>query len=117
MLVSVIRKPCTTSALVARKVTGVLAGTRMHWGVNEYCWPTTRTMTDPSACRAVPRLLSMNSPDTCSVVGSMVSTRDGGIIAQCRPVNTTIATRMTIRPTARIAHLRSMRAATSASSV
>ena len=35
---------------------------------------------------------STNSPDMCSVRGSMVSTRDGGIAAQCRPVNTIIAT-------------------------
>jgi hypothetical protein len=48
MLVPVIRKPCTTSALVARNVIGVSVGTRMHCGVNEYCWPTARTVTEPS---------------------------------------------------------------------
>ena len=40
----------------------------------------------------MPRLLSTNSPEMCSVRGSMVSTRDGGIDAQCRPVKTIIAT-------------------------
>ena len=48
MFVRSIRKPCTTSALVARKVIGMPAGTTMHGGVNEYCWPTARTVTEPS---------------------------------------------------------------------
>ena len=48
MLVPSIRKPWIASALVARKMIGVLAGTRMHCGVKEYCWPTTRTVTEPS---------------------------------------------------------------------
>ena len=48
MLVPSIRKPWTTSALVARKVIGVSDGTRMHCGVKEYCWPIARTVTEPS---------------------------------------------------------------------
>ena len=56
------QKPCTTSALVTRNVMGVSAGTRMHCGVKEYCWPIARTVTEPSGSTALPRLLSMNSP-------------------------------------------------------
>src|SRR6516165_6549174 len=37
MLVPSIRKPCTTSALVARNVTDVSVGTTMQDGVKEYC--------------------------------------------------------------------------------
>jgi hypothetical protein len=40
----------------------------------------------------VPRLLSTNSPSMCSVRGSMVSTRDGGIAAHLQPVTIIIAT-------------------------
>ncbi len=47
-------------------------------------------MTLPSGPIVVPRLLSTNSPLTCSVLMSTVSTRDGGIEAQCKPVNTII---------------------------
>jgi hypothetical protein len=64
MLVPVIRNPCTTSELVARKMIGVPAGTSMHCGVKENCCPTARTVTEPSASTALPRLLSMNSPST-----------------------------------------------------
>ena len=81
MLVPSIRRPWTTSALVARKVIGVSAGTTMHCGVNEYCCPIARTVTEPSASTALPRLLSTNSPERCSVLGSAVSTWPCGIVA------------------------------------
>jgi len=57
-------KPCTTSVLVPRNVTGVSAGTTMHDGSNEYCWATRRAITLPSGPTLVPRLLSTNSPVT-----------------------------------------------------
>src|SRR5205085_8552341 len=79
-------KPWIASVLVPRKVTGRSAGTTMHGGMNEYCCATRRTVTLPSTPTAVPRLLSTNSPARCSVRGSMVSTRDGGIEDQCNPV-------------------------------
>ena len=85
-LVPAIRKPCTTSGLVTRKTTGVSVGTTMHGGTKEYCCAITRTTAEPSACIAVPRLASMNSPDRCSVLASMVSTFDGGWRVQCRPL-------------------------------
>ena len=44
------------------------AGTTTHCGVNEYCCPIARTVTEPSASTALPRLLSTNSPDRCSVL-------------------------------------------------
>src|SRR5580704_228777 len=113
MLVLVTRKPCTTSALVARNVMGVSVGTSRHCGVNEYCCATMRTVTEPSASTALPRLLSINSPLTLSVSGRIVSTREGGIIAQWRPVKITIATSTLTMITITVAHLRSMRAAMS----
>ena len=48
MLVPSISKPWTTSALVARNVIGVSAGTTTHCGVKEYCCPIARTVTEPS---------------------------------------------------------------------
>ena len=51
----------------------------MHSGVNENCWPTARTVTDPLGSKTLPRLLSMNSPERLKVVGSTVSTRACGI--------------------------------------
>jgi len=81
MLLPVIRKPCTTSALVVRNVIGVSAGTTMQDGVKEYCWPIPRTVMEPSGSSALPRLLSMNSPRRCKVRGSTISTRLCGIAA------------------------------------
>ena len=85
-------KPWIVSVLVPRNVTGTPAGTTMHCGWNEYCCAIRRTVTLPSAPTLVPRLLSTNSPFRCSVLTSTVSTRDGGIADQCRPVKTIIAT-------------------------
>ena len=85
-------KPWMASVAVPRKVTGISAGTTMHCGSNEYCCAISRTMTLPSASSVVPRLLSTNSPERCSVFTSMVSTREGGMAAQCRPVTTIIST-------------------------
>ena len=82
--------------LVPRNVTGISAGTSMHCGSNEYCCATSRTTTLPSASTAVPRLDSTNSPEMCSVRGSIVSTRDGGIEAQWTPVKIIIATSTTM---------------------
>ena len=42
-------KPCTTSVLVPRNVTGISAGTTMHCGSNEYCCATRRDDALPSA--------------------------------------------------------------------
>ena len=70
--------PWTTSALVARIVIGVSAGTTMHAGVKEYCWPIARTVTLPLASSTLPRLLSTNSPERCSRVGI------GGLDARLR---------------------------------
>ena len=65
----------------ARKVSGVLSGTRMQDGAKEYCWPMARTVTEPSGSSALPRLDSTNSPPRCSVVGSTISTRACGMVA------------------------------------
>src|ERR1700722_8053105 len=66
ILVPSIKRPCTTSALVARNLIGVSDGTMTHCGVKEYCCPIARTVTEPSASTALPRLLSTNSPERCS---------------------------------------------------
>ena len=39
------------------QITGVPVGTTMQGGVNEYCWPIARTVTEPSDSMALPRLL------------------------------------------------------------
>ena len=91
-LVLATTKPWIASVLVPRKVTGIPAGTSRHAGWKEYCWAMRRTTTLPSAPTLVPRLPSTNSPLRCSVRGSIVSTRDGGIAAQCRPVTTITTT-------------------------
>src|SRR5215471_2428653 len=84
-------KPCTTSALTARSVTGMSAGTRMHLGTNAYCSASTRTVTASFGETEVPRFVSENSPPSCTRVESMVSTLDGSCIPQWRVVNITIA--------------------------
>jgi hypothetical protein len=104
--------PCTTSVAVPRKVTGMPAGTTMHCGSNEYCWAMSRTITLPSALSAVPRFDSTNSPDTCSVRGSIVSTREGGIDAQWMPVTIIIKTRTAMMIPTTIAQRRSAATAT-----
>src|SRR5665213_3141062 len=116
ILVWSIRKPWTTSALVALKLTGVPVGTRMHCGVNENCWPTARTVTEPSASTALPRLLSMNSPEMCSVCGSAVSTQACGIVARWIPAKIAMPTSRPTTPADRMVHRCSMRAATRAPS-
>src|SRR5262245_33913092 len=83
------RKPWITSMLVRRNFTGVSAATFVHSGVNPYCPPTNRVVSEPSRSCAVPRLLSANSPPRCNVVGSIVSTLLGGEIAWVMPVSTT----------------------------
>src|SRR5688572_25588464 len=77
-LVPETRNPWITSLLVPRKVTGTPAGTSRQGGWKEYCCATRRTVTLPSADTLVPRFDSTNSPFTCSVRGSIVSTREGG---------------------------------------
>src|SRR3954453_10616094 len=111
MLVCAIRKPWTTSALVARNVTGVSAGTSTHAGVNEYCWPMARTVTEPSGSTALPRLDSTNSPPRWSVLGSAVSTRGCRIGEWWRPANAAMPASSTMMPTEIVAQRRSTRAA------
>src|SRR5436190_2487070 len=91
-------KPWIVSVAVPRNVTGTPAGTTMHCGWKEYCCAISRTVTLPSAPTLVPRLLSTNSPFRCSVLTSTVSTREGGIADQCRPVTTIMATSSTAMP-------------------
>src|SRR3954469_9518450 len=111
MLVCAIRNPWTTSALVARNVTGVSAGTSMHCGVNEYCWPMARTVTEPSGSTALPRLDSTNSPARWSVLGSARPTRACGIVAWWIPANAAMPASSTMIATETVAHRRSTRAA------
>ena len=59
------------------------AGTSMHCGVKEYCWPIARTVTEPSGSSALPRLLSMNSPaemQGARVDGFDAALRHGGLV-------------------------------------
>src|SRR5215470_20062236 len=104
-------KPCTTSALTARSVTGVSAGTTMHLGTNAYCSASTRTVTAPFGETEVPRFASENSPPSCRRVESMVSTLDGSCIPQWRVVNTTIASSIKMIAVIDTAHTRSTRRA------
>src|SRR5271163_2324419 len=85
------KKPCTTSALVSRKRTGVEAGTTAHCGTNMYCSAIMRTVTEPSGSVAEPRLLSTNSPCRCNVAGLMVSTSLKGCNICETPVRTITA--------------------------
>src|SRR5208282_474272 len=85
------KKPCTTSALVSRKRTGVEAGTTAHCGTNVYCSAIMRTVIEPSGSTAEPRLLSTNSPCRCRVAGSMVSTSLKGCSICPMPVRTITA--------------------------
>src|SRR5258708_31703552 len=111
------RKPCTTSALVRRNVTGVPAGNVTQRGTNSYCWATRRTVTDPWGPAAVPRLLSTNSPRRCSVVGSMTSTLLGGCIAPAMPVATMTTNMMSSMAAIILIHRFSVRATTSAGTI
>ena len=106
--------PCTTSALVARSVIGVCAGTRMHAGVKEYCWPMARTVTAPSASSTLPRFGSTNSPARCSRVGSIVSTRACGMVTRWMPANAASSARTMMMATEMVAQRFSVRSATSA---
>src|SRR6478752_2669869 len=110
-------KPWMVSVLVPRNVTGTPAGTTMHCGWNEYCCAIRRTVTLPSAPTLVPRLLSTNSPFRCNVLTSTVSTRDGGIAAQCRPVKTIITTSSAMMATTTHAQRRSAAIAIACESV
>src|ERR1700687_8140 len=116
MLVWSIRKPWTTSELVALKLIGVPAGTRMHCGVNENCCPIARTVTEPSASAALPRLLSTNSPEMCRVCGFAVSTQACGIVALWMPAKIAMPISRPTMPADMMVHRCSMRAATSAPS-
>ena len=77
-LVPAIRKPCTTSGLVARKTTGAPAGTTMHCGTNEYCCAITRTTTEPSACDRGAEVGLHEFAGQVQRLASTVSTFDGG---------------------------------------
>src|SRR5271165_2390944 len=85
------KKPCTTSALVSRKRTGVEAGRTTHCGTNIYCSAIMRTVIEPSGSTAEPRLLSTNSPWRCKVAGLMVSTSLKGCSICETPVSTITA--------------------------
>src|SRR5574341_1077932 len=75
-LVPTISKPCTTSGLVSRKVTGVPAGTRISLGWNANIMAIAVTVTLPSGLVATPRWVNRASLQTA--VGSMVSMWLGG---------------------------------------
>src|SRR3954447_9919771 len=87
-LVPVIRRPWTTSGVAKRRVTRRPYGTAMQRGTNMNCVAMTRTVTPPSAPTVVPRLCSANSPDRCSVLGSIRSTLLGGFMSAVSAVNT-----------------------------
>src|SRR6516165_9923203 len=78
-LVPVMSRPWTTSGAAKRRVTRRPRGTAMQRGTNMNCVAMTRTVTPPSAPTVVPRFCSANSPDRCSVLGSMSSTLLGGV--------------------------------------
>src|SRR5262249_47026722 len=75
------RKPCTTSALAMRILTGTPAGTRTQLGTKAYCCARMRTTAEPSGAMNVARPDSEDSPPLCSEVESIVSCWDGG----CQP--------------------------------
>src|SRR5262245_18208858 len=104
-------KPCTTSALTARSVTGVSAVTTMHLGTNAYCSASTRTVTAPFGETEVPRFASENSPPICRRVESMVSTLDGSCIPHWRVVHKTNASSAKMIAAIDTAHTRSTRRA------
>src|ERR1700694_2981502 len=88
----------------------------MHCGVNENCCPIARTVTEPSGSTALPRLLSMNSPEICSVCGFAVSTQACGIVARWIPAKIAMPIRSPTIQADMMTHRRSIRAATSAPS-
>src|SRR5215510_15732289 len=104
-------KPCTTSALARRKVTGLPAGTTRQFGINAYCCATTCTTAEPSGAITVPRLASENSPPLCSEVESIVSTCDGGCQPQCTLVYTTTTTSRTMIAVTKATQSRSLASA------
>ena len=70
-----------TSGEAKRSVTRRSRGTAMQCGTNMNWVAMARTVTLPSAPTVVPRLCSANSPDRCSVLGSMRSTLLGGLMS------------------------------------
>src|SRR5262245_64367297 len=87
-LVPVIRRPWITSGVAKRSVTFRFAGTAMHCGTNMNWVAIARTVTLPSLETEVPRLCSANSPERCSVLGSMRSTLLGGLMLIVSAVKT-----------------------------
>src|SRR5215831_15648905 len=77
-----------TSGVVKRSVTGRPRGTAMQRGTNMNWVAMARTVTLPSAPTEVPKFCSANSPDKCSVLGSMRSTLLGGLMFLVSAVNT-----------------------------
>src|SRR5450432_1321511 len=86
----------------------------MHCGVNEYCCPMARTVTEPSGSTALPRLLSMNSPAMCRVRGSAVSIRACGMMAWWMPAYAAMTTSRAMIAAEIAPQRRSTRAAASA---
>src|SRR3954447_433532 len=62
----------------------------MHRGTNVNWVAMTRAVTVPSVSTVVPRLCSVNSPDRCSVLGSIRSTLLGGLMSRVSAVNTMV---------------------------
>src|SRR5262249_33657020 len=87
-LVPVISRPWTTSGVAKRSVTRRPCGTARQRGTNMNCVAMARTVTPPSAPTVVPRFCSANSPERCSVFGSMCSTLLGGFMSLLSAVNT-----------------------------
>src|SRR6516225_3415793 len=79
-----------TSGDAKRSVTRRLAGTAMQRGTNMNWVAIARTITLPSLPTAVPRFCSANSPDKCSVFGSIRSTLLGGLMPIFSAVNTIV---------------------------
>ena len=85
--VPVMSSPWITSGDANRRVTRRFAGTGMQRGTNMNCVAIARTVTLPSFPTVVPRLCSANSPERCSVLGSIRSTLLGGLTLIVSAVN------------------------------
>src|SRR6516165_1479637 len=77
-----------TSGAAKRSVTGRFCGTAMQRGTNMNWVAMMRAVTLPSAPTLVPKFCSANSPERCSVFGSMRSTLLGGFMFLVSAVNT-----------------------------